>query len=104
MHPGKNNKFPHAIHEQVNKASLEKRVVPKRESLTQWKAEREAAEPGGTRRAHMKERVRRANELEEERERELMKMGKGTGMEGKEKKEGTGCFRGFLGCFGLGGW
>ena len=80
---------------------VEKREVPKRESLTQWKAEREQqAQSGGTRRAHMKERVRRANEAEVEREQELMKLGKGT--ERKREKE-TGCFGGVLALCGLGG-
>jgi hypothetical protein len=82
-------------------ADYEKRPVPKRESLTQWKAERDEAkaEVVGTRKEHMKERVRRANELEQERERELMKLGKGTAIKEKER----GCFGGFLGMLGLGG-
>ena len=67
----------------------EKRTVPRRESLTQWKAERDevSMEFYGVRRASMKERVRRANELEREREEELVRMGKGIG----EKGECGGC-------------
>jgi hypothetical protein len=48
----------------------------------------------------MRERVRMANEAELEREQELMKLGKGTGVEGMEKERG--CFGGFLGLFGRG--
>ena len=40
----------------------------------------------------MQERVRRANELEEAREMELVKMGKGRGMERE-----AGCWGGLLG-------
>ncbi|KAF1939178.1 hypothetical protein EJ02DRAFT_497845 [Clathrospora elynae] len=85
----------------------ESRSLPKRESLTQWKAERDEAraEFDGMRRADMKERVRRANQLEGERERELLKVGKGTGtgigVEGKEKERG--CFGGLVAVFGFGG-
>ena len=63
--------------------------MPRRESLTQWKAERDevSMEFYGVRRASMKERVRRANELEREREEELVRMGKGIG----EKGECGGC-------------
>ncbi|KAL6703282.1 hypothetical protein ACN47E_009989 [Coniothyrium glycines] len=61
-------------------ASLEPRPVPTRESLTRWKTEREEAraEFEGLQRAKMRERVRRANEMEVEKEKELLKMGKGT--------------------------
>jgi hypothetical protein len=92
----KHNSTPTAYGDKLDIATRE---VPKRESLTQWKAEREAkAESGGSRRAHMKDMVRRANELELEREHELMKVGKGTGKEEKKR----GCFGGFLALFGLG--
>ncbi|KAF2848788.1 hypothetical protein T440DRAFT_519684 [Plenodomus tracheiphilus IPT5] len=52
------------------------RTVPKRESLTQWKAERDNAQAGREymQRAKMMERVRRANEMEREREKELLAM------------------------------
>ena len=67
----------------------EKRHVPRRESLTQWRAEREEmkAKLEGTQRATTEERVRRANELEQEREKELLAMGKGTAMGKKKEKE-----------------
>lgn len=57
----------------------EQRSMPKRESLTQWKNEREEAkaEFDGIQRAKMRERVRRANELEQQKERELRLLGKG---------------------------
>ncbi|KAK1913370.1 hypothetical protein P3342_005306 [Pyrenophora teres f. teres] len=92
--------------------TLEKRAVPRRETLTQWKAERDEAkmEFYGIRRASMKERVRRANELEHEREEELVKMGKGTGEKGDcdededddDGEGGAGCFGGILGMFRTG--
>jgi hypothetical protein len=95
----KSSTVPNAYGGKLEIAPFEKREVPKRESLTQWKAEREAkAESGGNRRAHMKERVRRANELELEREQELVSLGQGT----KEEEKETGCFGGFLAFFGLG--
>ncbi|KAF1852160.1 uncharacterized protein K460DRAFT_362927 [Cucurbitaria berberidis CBS 394.84] len=74
---------------------FEKRVIPRRESLTQWKVEREEAKVdfNGMRRADTKERVRRANELEQEKEKELLLMGKGTGM--KKEKE-RGCLSGLF--------
>jgi hypothetical protein len=53
-------------------------------------------------RAIIKERVRRANELEQEREDELLEQGKGV-VSGKEKSKERGCFGGFLGMFRLGG-
>ena len=64
----------------------------------------------GIRRASMKERVRRANELEHEREEELVKMGKGTGEKGDcdededddDGEGGAGCFGGILGMFRTG--
>jgi len=85
----------------------EEPMIPRRESLSQWKAERDEAkmEFYGIRRASMKERVRRANELEQEREEELVRMGKGT----EEKEEGeavhegeAGCLGGILGIFKMG--
>ncbi|KNG50267.1 rap guanine nucleotide exchange factor 4 [Stemphylium lycopersici] len=63
---------------------VEKRSVPRRESLTQWKAERHEAclhfDAGW--RARIRERVRRANELEVEKEMELVRLGRGTGVGG----------------------
>ncbi|KAJ4399714.1 hypothetical protein N0V91_009258 [Didymella pomorum] len=62
----------------MRKVSFETRTVPKRESLTQWKNEREEARVNMhmDHKARMQERVRRANELEQEREKELVEMGK----------------------------
>lgn len=96
----------------------EKRIVPNRENLTKWKTEREEAkaEFDGMHRAKMKERVRRANELEFQKEKELRALGKGMANEkacrvlGKDvdeemgfekkaevKKKGRGCFGGWFG-------
>tara|TARA_R110002003_G_scaffold9_17_gene527 strand:+ start:8902 stop:9234 length:333 start_codon:yes stop_codon:yes gene_type:complete len=88
-----------------------RRSLPSRESLTKWKSEREEAkaEFDGMQRAKMKERVRRANEMELEKERELQALGKGAekgarvlgvglvekGGSGKER--GRGCFGGVFG-------
>ena len=77
------------------------RAIPDRESLTKWKSEREEAkaEFDGMQRARVKERVRRANEMEREKEKELQKLGKGAEKvleEGLEKEE-RGCFGGLLG-------
>jgi hypothetical protein len=88
-------------------ASLENRPVPKRESLTQWKTEREEAkaEFEGLQRAKMRDRVRRANEMELQREKELAEMGKGmTAVDEKENGEDkgmkeAGCFGGLLDLF-----
>jgi hypothetical protein len=73
-------------------ADLEKRTVPKRESLTQWKAERDEARASlvGNHRATIQERVRRANELEEAREKELISQGK------RSQNSEAGCFGGLL--------
>ncbi|KAF2257347.1 hypothetical protein BU26DRAFT_499858 [Trematosphaeria pertusa] len=49
------------------------RLLREREKLVRWKAEREKAEFERTERAKIRERVRRANELEEEKEKELAK-------------------------------
>ncbi|CAO2651050.1 Nn.00g093470.m01.CDS01 [Neocucurbitaria sp. VM-36] len=80
---------------------FEKRVVPKRESLTQWKAEREEAraEFDGMRRENTKERVRRANELEQEKEKELLMMGKGTVVVEEEEGKEVGCFSSLFAMF-----
>lgn len=77
------------------RVSFETRTVPKRESLTQWKKEREEARSNlqTDHKARMQERVRRANELELEREKELVLMGKRRG------KGETGCFGGLLEVF-----
>ncbi|KAH5071553.1 hypothetical protein HBH95_175830 [Parastagonospora nodorum] len=76
--------------------------VPDRQSLTKWKSEREEAkaEFNFMHRATMKERVRRANEMEQEKEKELQKMGmgaeKGARVLGGGLKE-RGCFGGLWG-------
>ena len=64
--------------------------MPKRESLTQWKKEREHAMANlkTDHKARIQERVRRANEQELEREKELVQM---------RKKRSGGCFGGLLG-------
>ncbi|KAH8717083.1 hypothetical protein GQ44DRAFT_775624 [Phaeosphaeriaceae sp. PMI808] len=78
-----------------------KRTLPDRESLTRWKAEREEAkvEHDGVHRASTAERVRRANEMEWEKERELQAVGKGAEKGARvlgkglvKKKERRGCF------------
>jgi hypothetical protein len=85
--------------------SHRQRALPDRESLTKWKAEREGARAEFG--AKMKERVRRANEMEQEKEKELQAVGKGAekgarvlgiGLE-KEKRwgSGRGCFGGWFG-------
>ena len=71
----------------------------------------------GVRRASMKERVRRANELEQEREEELVRMGKGIGEKDEcgddndnnnndnndnNDEEEVRCLSGILGMFKLG--
>lgn len=83
-------------------ATLQQRSVPKRESLTQWKAEREEVRANRVRQQHARteERVRRANELEEEKKRELAEIGKGS-LEVSEKekvkwKSEGGCFGGLF--------
>jgi hypothetical protein len=67
--------------------------VPKRESLTQWKQEREEAKASSytDHKMMMQERVRRANELEEEREKELVSMGKRP-----DKTDSRSCFGGLF--------
>jgi hypothetical protein len=83
--------------------------VPNRESLTKWKSEREEAkaEFNFMQRATMKERVRRANEMEQEKEKELQALGmgaeKGARVLGKGlKSEERGCFGGvFERMFGM---
>lgn len=67
--------------------------MPKRESLTQWKKEREdtRASMQTDHKARMQERVRRANELEQEREKELVEMGKRP-----VKTESRSCFGGLF--------
>ncbi|KAH7075748.1 hypothetical protein BKA63DRAFT_595370 [Paraphoma chrysanthemicola] len=93
------------------------RSIPTREALLKWKSEREEAkaEFDGIQRAKMKERVRRANEMELQKERELQALGKGAekgarvlgvgldekggGGYGKGKGKGArgGCFGGVFG-------
>ncbi|KAJ4340629.1 hypothetical protein N0V87_002290 [Didymella glomerata] len=77
----------------TRKVSRETRTVPKRESLTQWKKEREEARASMhmDHKARMQERVRRANELEQEREKELVEMGKRPA-----KTESRNCFGGLF--------
>lgn len=90
-----------------HRVSLEQRTVPKRESLTQWKTEREEAKVQfeGQQRAKMKERVRRANEMELVREKELMELGKGTAevketeQEDVQSQKERGCFGGLWGAW-----
>ena len=79
--------------DQPRRVSFEARTVPKRESLTQWKKEREHAMANlkTDHKARIQERVRRANEQEQEREKELVQMRK------REKKIERSCFCGLLG-------
>jgi hypothetical protein len=90
----------------LRSGSLEKRAIPSRESLTKWKTESEEVktEIDGMQRAKVQERVRRANEMELAKEKELRELGKGAdkaarvlgmGIEGNEK-EGMGCFGGLF--------
>ena len=80
--------------------------VPNRQSLTKWRSEREEAkaEFNFMQRATMKERVRRANEMEREKERELQKVGlgaeKGARVLGKGLEGERGCFGGWGRMFG----
>ncbi|KAF2830158.1 hypothetical protein CC86DRAFT_403471 [Ophiobolus disseminans] len=89
-------------------------AIPDRESLTKWKSERDEAKADfvGVQRARVKERVRRANEMERVRERELLEAGKGAGGEeekgegmgkGMGKRKERGCFGGLFG-WGVGRW
>lgn len=89
---------------QDSRASFEARPVPKRESLTRWKSEREEAkaEFEGLHRAKVRERVQRANEMELEKEKELVELGKRTITVPEDEEEGEdeeerkkGCFGGF---------
>lgn len=77
----------------TRRVGFETRTVPKRESLTQWKKEREEAKANlhMDHRAKMQERVRRANELEQEREMELISIGKRPA-----KAESRSCFGGLF--------
>jgi hypothetical protein len=59
------------------------RLLREREKLLRWKAEKEKAEFQRREREKIKERVRRANEMEEARDRELV--------EQKQKKRQRGC-------------
>jgi hypothetical protein len=70
--------------------SSKHRAVPRRESLAQWKAEREEAKsiPDGMHRADVKQRVRRANEIESKREEEPIEKGKKTDREGLQNERG----------------
>lgn len=96
QNPDKYNLAPERV-------SFEQRPVPRRESLAQWNAEREEARAGAAAvpiRPDIKERVRRANQLEEEREKELLLMGKGAGVEGKENNKKRGCWGGLFAILG----
>jgi hypothetical protein len=86
--------------------NFQKQSIPSRESLMKWKSEREEmkAEFDGIERAKMKERVRRANELEQEKEKELQELGKGIDKASRVlgrglKTEKRGCFGGLFGGF-----
>jgi hypothetical protein len=83
-----------------------KQSIPNRESLMKWKSEREEAraEFDGMQRAKIKERVRRANELEQEKELELQELGKG--IDKASRVLGRGLKTEKRGCFGglFGGW
>jgi hypothetical protein len=83
----------HRDSDHPRRVSFEPRTVPKRESLTQWKKEREEATSNldTDHKARMQERVRRANELEEEKEKELISMGKRAC-----KSESRSCFGGLF--------
>lgn len=83
--------------------NLDKRSIPNRESLIKWKSEREEAraEFDGIQRAKVKERVRRANEMEQEKEKELQELGKGTDKAARVLGKGLktkkrGCFGGLF--------
>ena len=88
-----NRTSQHRHSDQPRRVSFETRTVPKRESLTQWKKEREEAKTNLhlKNKARMQERVRRANELEQEKEKELMSMGKRPA-----KAESRRCFGGLF--------
>ena len=88
-----NHKSLHRHSDQPRHVSFETRTVPKRESLTQWKKEREEAKANLhlDHKVLMQERVRRANELELEKEKELVQMGKRPA-----KSESRGCFGGLF--------
>ncbi|KAI4679908.1 uncharacterized protein J4E88_005798 [Alternaria novae-zelandiae] len=78
------------------------RAIPTRESLSQWNSEREEAKMGlgDMHRADMKERVRRANELELEKEQELVHLEKKAS--GVPQKSARGCFGAVLRLFKIG--
>jgi hypothetical protein len=78
-------------------------AVPNRETLTRWKSEREEAkaEFNFMQRATMKERVRRANEMEQEKEKELQALGMGVEKGARVLGKGLGSKE--RGCFG-GAW
>jgi hypothetical protein len=80
--------------DQPRKVSFQARTVPKRESLAQWKKEREHAMANlkTDHKARIQERVRRANEQEQEREKELVQMRKRS-----KKTERRSCFGRLLG-------
>jgi len=71
-------------------------AIPTRESLSQWNSEREEAKMGlgDMHRADMKERVRRANELELEKEQALVDLEKKAS--GVTRKRARGCFGAML--------
>jgi len=90
-------------HHHPSPSHLPPRPLPNRTSLTKWASERAEirAEFNGMQRARVQERVRRANEMEQEKERELQMVGKGAGKAGRvlgvgleEEREG-GCFGGW---------
>lgn len=89
----RNRGFSHWHSDVTRKVSFEARTVPKRESLTQWKQEREEAKVNTHTdyKVKMQERVRRANELEQEREKELVSIGKR-----EAQAESRSCFGGLF--------
>ncbi|KAF2036114.1 hypothetical protein EK21DRAFT_96094 [Setomelanomma holmii] len=104
LHSTSNPKAPSKAQLRMS-ALADHKSVPRRESLTKWKSEREEAkaEFDGIQRAKMKERVRRANEMELEKEKELQALGKGAeksarvlGMGLKDGNKRSGCFGGLF--------
>ncbi|KAI4701978.1 hypothetical protein J4E81_002339 [Alternaria sp. BMP 2799] len=79
-----------------------RRAIPTRESLSQWSSDREEAKMGlgDMHRADMKERVRRANELELEKEQELVHLEKKAS--GVAQEQARGCFGAVLRLFKIG--
>lgn len=81
--------------------SSKHRAIPRRESLAQWKAEREEARPisNSMRCTDTNEKVRRANEVELERKEELTKKDKRGDEVGLQDERS--CFGGAMRWFGV---